>query len=103
MWRVYIRQHPTFGPWYSRVERQPSWVVKAAITAAILVVVVPLALLTLSAILVGLFIFILLSVFLVMANLVAGVSRHGGHFSDSPDRKQTHDDGRRNVRVIHRQ
>ena len=90
VWKAYIRQHPRFGGWYTRVERQPSWAVKSAVIAGVLVVVVPLVLLTLAAIAVAAAVF-------VVSSLIAWVLGLFGH----PLREPTvRDDGRDNVRVI---
>lgn len=96
---MYIRQHRTFGPWFAQVERQPSWVVKLALAATVLVIVVPLALLTLAAVFVGLAVFILAGFIVsggrVLSDLFSGRGRGGG--------TTVHvDDGRRNVRILRR-
>jgi len=103
MWRMYIKQHPSIGPWYARIERQPSWVVKAATIAALLVVVLPLLMLTLAAVLVGLCVFFLLAALLTILNLVGKLISGQYHLPSKSDKTDGRDDGRRNVRVIHRQ
>ncbi len=97
MWRMYIRQHPTWGPWYQRVERQPGWVTRVAVTAAVLVVVVPLTLLALAAIVVGLVLFITLGLIAQVIAMVRALLT-GGSTARAP---QAPEQGRRNVRVIH--
>ncbi len=97
IWKAYIRQHPRFGPWYAQVERQPSWVVKLALVAAVLVIVVPLALLTLAALLVA------AAVFTVLALVARGLAVVGSLFDFSePSHPTPRGDGRENVRVIQR-
>jgi hypothetical protein len=96
MWRMYIREHETIGPWVRKVEGQPSWVTKAALTATVLVVAVPVVLLTLAAIVVGVAVFALLG----LAAMGIGAVRQifaGPHVPSEPM-----DDGRRNVRVMRR-
>lgn len=91
-WHEHIREHPTMGVWYERYRSRPSWVVRGALVAAVLVVVVPLVLLTLAAVIVGMLVFAALS-------LVASI---GNLFGGGRDVKPSGDDGRRNVRVIQR-
>jgi antibiotic biosynthesis monooxygenase (ABM) superfamily enzyme len=87
------RRHPGAGMWYTRVSRQPSWVTKTALLAALLVVVVPIILLTLAAIVIGLICFTALS-------LIASAWR----FISSPfsSTRPPKNDGRRNVQIIDR-
>jgi hypothetical protein len=95
MFRMYIRQHETLGPWYQKFERQPGWVTKAAIVAAVLVVGIPLLMLTLAAILVG------LAVFTVLGLLASGVATIRGLFGGGGrPMPPSGNDGRHNVRVI---
>jgi len=95
MFRMYIREHETLGPWYQKLERQPSWVTKAAILAAVLMVGLPLALIAITALIVG------LAVFTVLSLVSAGVATLRELFSGG-GRRPPADDGRRNVRVIRR-
>jgi hypothetical protein len=88
------RRHPGAGIWYTRVSSQPGWVIKTAMGVALLVVVVPVVLLTLAAVFVGVTCLLALS---LVAAIVRGVS---GLFQ--PATLKSQDDGRRNVRVIHR-
>jgi len=88
------RRHPGAGMWYAKVNQQPGWVVKSALAVALLVVVVPIVLLTLAAVLVGVTCLLVLS---IVASIVRSFT---GLFSPGALRSQ--DDGRRNVRVIHR-
>ena len=88
------RRSPGAGVWYTRVNRQPSWVTKTALAVALLVVVVPIVLLTLAAVVVGGF------CLLVLSRIASGVRSVRGLFS--PDTYRRRDDGRRNVRVIDR-
>ncbi len=96
-WQVWFeeeihRRYPDAGMWVTRISRQPGWVTRTAILLALLVVVVPIVLLTLTAILVSIVTFIVLGTiarFLdLIANLFSGIRRR--------------EDGRRNVRVIRR-
>lgn len=98
IWKTYIRQHPRFGPWYTRVERQPSWVIKFTAIAAVLVIVVPLVLLTFAALLVAAVVFTFLA--LVMRGLAVLGSIF--NFSNPDDAPTYRGDGRENVRVIQR-
>ena len=93
-WRVYVRGHPQFGPWYQRVESKPGWVWKAAITATLLVIVVPLILLTLAAVLVGVLVFACLGLVAAVMKLITG------GLSPRDPRTPSPHDGRQNVRVI---
>ena len=99
MWRVFIQNHPRYGKWYARIDRQPNWVVKTAIAAAVLVVVVPLVLLTMAALVVGIAAFL---VFCLIAGLIGAASRLFGGFGSSGDVATQDGDGRINVRVIRR-
>lgn len=99
-WKVYVRQHPRYGVWYQRVERQPSWVVKTAVALAVLIVVVPLVLLFLAAVAVGLIAFLVLGVAAAIWGGVARLLGGGGGGPLKPRPGWRHDDGRRNVRVI---
>lgn len=106
-WRVYVKQHPRFGPWYQRVDRAPSWAVKAAVIAAMFVIVVPVVALTIAAVAVGLVVFGLLSIIvwgawhlrLLWRRLTGADGRHA-----HPQTQSSADAGagRVNVRVIHR-
>ena len=94
MWKTYVREHPQFGRWYVGVERQPSWVVKAAAIAGVLVIVVPVVLLTLAALVVAGLVFL-------VGSLLARILRLFGNPMREPVRYPA-DDGRENVRVIDR-
>jgi hypothetical protein len=96
MFRMYIRQHETLGPWYQKVERQPSWVTKAAILAAVLVIGIPLVLIALAAILVG------LAVFTVLGLVASGVATIRNLFTSPGVPREPGDAGRQNVRVLRR-
>jgi hypothetical protein len=95
MFRMYIRQHETLGPWYQKFERQPSWVTKAALISAVLIIGIPLVLLALTAILVG------LAVFTVLGLVASGIATIRGLVAGQLPRGPR-PDGRRNVRVIRR-
>ena len=90
----YMRQHPSWGTWYGRAQRQPGWVIKLTITAAVLTVVIPLVLLMLAAIVVAAGVFVVGSLIAGGINLIS--SLFGGIFSTSRG------GGRRNARVIQR-
>lgn len=96
---MYLQQHKTFGPWvhrYDRIQRQPSWVLKLALVAAVLVIVVPLLILTFAAILIGVVVF-------TIGSLVAsGLRVISDLFTRRPTSPVQFDDGRRNVRIIRR-
>ena len=94
MWRVYMRNHPTMGPWVQRIEHKPGWVYKLAILSAALTIGVPLALLALAAVLVGMVTFI---VFSAIATMVAVII---GWFAGSASTHTVSDNHRVNVRVI---
>lgn len=105
MWRVYLRQHQTIGPWMSRLETRPNWVIKAAVLATVLMIVIPIVLLCAAALLVGLAVFLALA---VVSTLMVAVKRFLYHMIGRPDTTPGrhdlespyhHDDGRRNVRV----
>lgn len=93
MWRVYIQNHPSLGPWYRRMESRPGWVWRGAVAAAVIVFVVPLVLLALAAMVIAAAVFVVLS--LTAAGLGTVRRLFGGH-------GLPRDDGRRNVRIIHR-
>ena len=90
-WKVYVREHPQYGQWYRRVEGRPGWVWKAAVTAALLVVVIPLVLISLAALLVGALVFIVLGVIASILRLFQPTDR-------TPAGPPS--DGRENVRII---
>ena len=100
LWRMYINNHPRFGPWYRQVRNKPSWVVKAALVAAILTIVVPVAMLMIAAVVVGVTIFAVLGV-IAWVLLQVRLLWHritGGHVSPP----SAANDGRVNVRVVER-
>jgi len=83
--------------WYA-VQRQPSWVVKAAVITFVLVFVVPIAVLVMIAVAAAVMVFALLAGFYM---LTAKVRRWlGGHAGGGLARPRN--DGRENVRVIRR-
>lgn len=99
MWRVYIRKHRTVGPWVQRIESKPGWVWKAALIVAVLVVVVPVVLLTMTALMVGLAMLIVFGAVAWLVSVLTRPFRGGGPVARPPDPE---DDGRVNVRVIER-
>jgi len=76
---------------YNRVRRSPGWVTKLSILAAVLVVAVPVALLSLAALIIGLVAFLVLST-------VASV----GLFFRGGWRAMFSREKRKNVRVVNR-
>lgn len=99
MWYTNIKDHPNLRSWYTRVESRPGWVWKTAVVLGVLVIVLPLALLAIGAMLVMAAAFAVLS--LVAAGLASIRSLLGGPGANS-GWSMPRDDGRRNVRVIHR-
>lgn len=95
-----FQNDPRVRVWQQRMNGRPGWVWKSAAFAAILVVVVPLVLLTMTAIVVG------VAVFAVMS-LIAAIGRAFGQLGgddrsvDSPAPTQG-PDRRENVRIIER-
>ncbi len=87
------RRHPSAGMWYAHASKQPGWVTKTALTAALLVVVVPVVLLTLAAVVIGLICFTVLGLIASAGRFITGLF-DGSH--------KPRDDGRRNVQVIDR-
>ena len=79
------------------MERKPNWVWKAALLAAVLTVVIPLALLALAAVLVGFVIFVVLGAIATVVTAVRRLFTGGGPGGNVPGPS----DGRVNVRVIH--
>lgn len=77
---------------YGFVARQPSWVVRAALTVAMLVLVAVVLLLIVPAIILGVAAFILFALVARTRRLFGGLRSPNGSL-----------DGRRNVRVIMRQ
>ena len=97
MWQEGLRNHPTLGAWYAKVETRPRWVTKAALAAVVLTVVVPLALLMMAALVVGFVTFMVLGVVAVLVQQV--------RILFAGERSVDHSlaggaDGRVNVRVI---
>lgn len=97
MWQEGLRNHPTMGAWYAKVENRPRWVAKAALAAVVLTVVVPLALLVMAALVVGFVTFLVLGVVAVLVQQVR-ILFAGGRSVDHS--RADGDDGRVNVRVI---
>lgn len=95
MWRFYIQNHPRYGKWYSTISRQPRWIVKAAIVAA----VVPIVLLTIGALVVGIVVFVVLG---LITSLIGAVIRIVGGTSVSGGVAAPGNGGRVNVRAIRR-
>ena len=93
MFRIFLQNHPTMGPYYSRFDSAPGWVKKCALAAAVLMVVVPLVILTVAALTVGIVVFVALAAIVTVGLIIRRMF--------SRLRPPT-DDGRRNVRVIHR-
>lgn len=96
MWRVDILNHSAWGPWAQRINRRPSWAWQLALAAGVLVIVGPLVLLILTAILVA------AAVFIVASLVAAGLNLLQRLLHTLTGHSLPHDDGRRNVRVIHR-
>ena len=100
-WRVYISNHPKYGRYYHRyyepIERQQGWVTKAAVAAVLLVVIVPVLLLTLAALLVGVFVFVTLSLVSGTFRAIGSLFGGGGR---GVSRQSEEEPGRENVRVI---
>jgi hypothetical protein len=91
------RRHPGAGTLYTRVSKQPGWVTKTALLMATMVVVVPIVLLTLTAVVIGLVCLLVLGMIASAGRFVSGL--FGGTLgAPRPPR----DDGRRNVEVIDR-
>lgn len=87
-----------FGRWYRRVEiagRQPRWVTRTALAAAVVVIVVPLLVLALAGIAVGLIVFAALGLVAWGVSWIKGLLYRWDDFR--------FDSGRRNVRVIRRE
>ena len=99
MWRAYIRQHPTLGPWQHRIEQKPSWVIRSAFLAAVLVVVVPLLLLFAAAMVVGIVLFVTLG---LVAGIMGVFQRLWSSLSHDSSVSYLPNEGRENVRVIRR-
>ena len=99
MWRVYGLDNLRANTHFTRAQTAPGWVYKAALSAAVLVVFVPIVLLVLAALLAGVIVFVILA---IVARLILACKRlarralGGGRPASSPFWV---DDGRRNVRV----
>ena len=94
MWRVFIRNHPTLGPWFVKVERKPGWVRTSALLAALITVAMPLVLLAMAAMFVG------VVVFMTLGAIASIVSLLGQFVNRVGQRGRAKADGRINVRVI---
>ncbi len=95
MWRVYLQNHPMAGRYYQYANRQPSWIVKTALAAAALVLLIPLVtlvLLFIAAVIVGVAVFLVLAI--LMSILTLPFRLFSALFRRQPD------PGRRNVVVI---
>lgn len=87
------RCHPGAGEWYARVSRQPGWVTRTALFLALLVVVVPIIVLTLTAVVVGVVSLLILGLIARIGQFITGLIGGG---------PKVREDGRHNVRVIER-
>ncbi len=95
MWRVYLQNHPVAGRYYQYAHRQPGWIVKTALAAAALVLLIPLVtliLLFIAAVIVGVAVFLVLAI--LMSILTLPFRLFSALFRRQPD------SGRRNVVVI---
>jgi hypothetical protein len=60
MWTVYQIDNPRTGEGFKRIDGTPGWVTRAALTAAGLIILLPIVLLVLAAVLAGLLVFAVL-------------------------------------------
>jgi len=92
MWKAQFHRFQS-GRLYEQVATSPGWVTKTALTAAAIVIVVPLAVLALAGVLVGAIVFVTLGliarVVAIAGGLAGKMSAHGGQNT-----------GRDNVRII---
>ncbi len=91
---TFLNEDERFGPWIRRAQSQPGWVTQFAVLAMVLVVAIPLALIALAAILVGMMVFVVLS---LIARLLRGLQVLTG---TKPSSVAQPEGGRRNVRII---
>jgi|GEM_PF-1977822 len=97
MWRVYVNNGRNWMNQQAyRTTGLPGWVLWTASVAAFLVIAIPLIALVVAAVLVGGLVFLVLG---LIATVVNGISRLFGGLSG---RSSSSDDGRVNVRVMHR-
>jgi hypothetical protein len=61
MWRVFLQQNQKLGAFQARFNAQSAWALRWAVTASLLVVILPAIVLVLAAILIGLCVFFILS------------------------------------------
>jgi cobalamin synthase len=94
---VFFSEHPRFGPTYTKVSRQPGWVMKLALAAAVLVVVVPIVMLVLAAVVVAAMVFMAGS---VAATVLRWFSGDGAGSRGVATARTRATDGRENVRVV---
>jgi len=92
-----FRRYASFEPWRRGVGGRPAWVTRLAVVAAVLVVVVPLAMLALTGLLVGMLVFFVASLLATMMQAVGSIFGGGASPSGSGRRNV-----RRNVRVVER-
>jgi hypothetical protein len=102
MFRVFISQYlqndPRFGPMYRQIGGRPSWVWKAALAAAAIVLIVPAVVILLAAVLAFLVVFTIGS---LISSLVLAVERLLGPRPRRDELITSSDNLRRNVRVIY--
>ena len=91
MWRGYTDYSDRFVTYVRLAQGRPSWVIRLTLAAMVLTVVIPLAVLALTALFVGAVVFIVLSLVATIVNALGDV------FGGSRARRH---DGRDNVRVI---
>ncbi len=86
-----FREHPTVKLWARHVRNQPSWVWKAAIVCGLLILVVPIVVMTLTAVLAFVSAFLVFSVLYRISRAIGEMKQGKG----VPGHR-----GRQNVRVI---
>jgi uncharacterized protein involved in cysteine biosynthesis len=90
-----FRDDPRFGAMYSTLQRKPSWVMKFALIAAAVVVIVPIVAIAMAAVVVGTIVYFVLSA-------VAKVTGFFGNLFGGVAGAGLANEGRQNVRVIQR-
>jgi len=98
-WKVYMREHPRFGGYYRAVESKPSWVTRAALCCATLVIVLPLLAIVAAALLVGVTVFVVLGLAVRLMHTADRMFGRTGSSADPPAPPPP-DPDRENVRVI---
>ena len=93
MWRILLQQNQTYRSLHARMGGHPTWVIRAAVTITLLVIVIPMIAIVCIGLLIGMCVFFVLSLIAKVMDLL-GLSAPG------PATSTMEPELRRNVRVV---